>query len=317
MVYPGLFQILQRGHRVKGVFLFICFLGIIFILAALTGCSPEQASPGQDDSPEERHNGKEETVEIVYVEWASEVASSHVVKTVIQEKLGYDCQLLPVTVTSMWESVAAGDQDGMVAAWLPSLHEGYYEDHKDQVENLGPNLEGAIMGLVVPDYVPVDSIEELNEHAEKFDDKIIGIDPEAGIMAKTNQVMEEYSLQNFDLVTGSDSTMATTLGNAIDKERWIVITGWNPHWKFAKWDLKYLQEPKNVYGDEEYISTIVRKGLEEDMPRVYDFLNNFYWTSEDMEQVMLWIQEEDTTSREAVRRWIEENEVLVDKWVSQ
>lgn len=286
-------------------------LFIVLFLLFMSGCSAAQTAE-QQDAPEE------EPVKIVYVKWDSEIASSNVLKAVIEEKIGYEAELLPVTLTALWESIAAGDQDVTVAAWLPSLQQEAKQTYKDEVEILGPNLEGTRIGLAVPEYVDIDSIEELNENAKKFDGKIIGIEPDAGIMEKTEDVMEEYNLEDrFELVSGSDSTMSTALGNAIEEKRWIVVTGWTPHWKFAKWDLKYLKDPKNVYGEEEHISTIVRKGLEEEKPKVYNFLDNFYWQASDMEECMLLIQRDDLTAEEAAREWIARNEALVEEWLSE
>ncbi len=283
--------------------------GLTLLLAACAGVDEQAESEPADPA-------EKETVKLVYVDWVSEVASVHVVKAVIEEKLGYNCELLSVTAISMWESIAAGDQDAMVAAWLPSLHAHYYSRVEDEVVNLGPNLEGVEMGLVVPEYVEIDSIDELNDHKEVFDGRIIGIDPEAGLMEETEQVIDEYGLE-YDLVSGSDLTMTSALEIAFEEERWIVVTGWNPHWKFARWDLKYLDDPKQVYGDSEYIGTIVRKGLEDDMPEVYSFLENFYWNPSDMEQVMLWFTEEDMSAEQAAKRWINANEEIVDQWLDR
>lgn len=245
-------------------FFIILFVILLFIVIGYSGYI-------SDDNPEFKKETK--TVNIVYVEWDSEVASSHVIKEVIEEKLGYNAELLSVPLTALWESVATGDQDVTVAAWLPSLQKRQHETYQDQVINLGPHLESTQMGLVVPNYVPIDSIKDLKENSEKFDSKIIGIDPNAGIMEKTEKVMEEYNLSNqFELITGSDSTMTTILRNAIKEKKWIVVTGWTPHWKFAKWNLKYLEDPKKIYGKQERIHTIVREGLKSDMPEVYKFL---------------------------------------------
>lgn len=289
-------------------FLFILLVVIVLVVIGYTGYI-------SDDDLEQKQETK--TVNIVYVEWDSEVASSHVVKAVIEEKLGYNCELLSVPLTALWESIATGDQDATVAAWLPSLQKKQRENYKDQVENLGPHLMGTQIGLVVPDYVPIESIDELKENSEKFDNKIIGIDPNAGIMEKTEKVIEEYKLSSeFELITGSDSTMSTILGNAIDDKEWVVVTGWTPHWKFAKWDLKYLEDPKKVYGKEEKIHTIVREGLKNDMPDVYKFLDNFQWETSDMEEVMLLIQKEENTAEKAAEIWIEKNEEHVENWIS-
>ena len=280
---------------------------ILCIFLLFIGCS-------QEDSEMNAEKNTQKPVKIVYVDWASEVASSNVIKAVIKEKLDRECELLSVSLHAMWQSIASGDQDGMVAAWLP-LHEEYLDRHREEVKNLGTNLEGTRIGLVVPEYVKIDSIEELQDHRKKFDNKIVGIDPQAGIMKKTALAMDEYQLNEFELISGSGPTMTTILEEAIQKERWVVVTGWTPHWMFARWDLKYLEDPRKVYGEKAYIGTFVRKGLAEDMPDVYTLLNNFKWSPEDMEQVMLYAQEEDTDPYQAALLWMEDNETLVNSWL--
>lgn len=257
----------------------------------------------------------DKTVKIVYVEWSSEVASTNLVKAVLQEKMGYDCEITPVSAAAMWQSVASGDQDGMVAAWLPTTHGHYLEKVKDKVVDLGPNLKGTRIGLVVPKYVEIDSIADMNGVADKFDGKIIGIDPGAGIMSKTEKAMKDYKLDKFELVEGSGATMTAALGNSIKKDKWCVVTGWTPHWKWARWDLKYLKDPKNVYGGEEFIATIVRKGLKEDMPKVYSFLDKFNWTPEQMAELMIWNQEDGADPYENAKKWIKEHPKEVESWL--
>jgi glycine betaine/proline transport system substrate-binding protein len=93
----------------------------------------------------------QKTVRLSYVEWSETVAATHMVKTVIQEKLGYECEIIPMTADKMWAAVAAGTVDGMVAAWLPTTHGHFYDQYKDMIVDLGPNLTGTQIGLVVPD----------------------------------------------------------------------------------------------------------------------------------------------------------------------
>src|SRR6056297_2132970 len=301
---------LFRTNRKHLAYLGYTLISIIAILLLSVGCTESSSAKSTSDNSELK-----EPVKLVYVDWASELASAHVVKAVIEEKLDRECQLLSVSLIAMWESIAAGDQDATVAAWLPSLQSRFLEEHRSKVQDLGPNLEGTKIGLVVPEYVSIDSINELKSHAGKFDNKIIGIDPHAGIMDKTVAAIEAYKLENMELVTGSGPTMTNILGKAIQDRRWIVVTGWTPHWKFAKYDLKYLQDPLGVYGEEESIHSIVRKGLREDMPKVHSFLDNFYWEPEDMQAVMLLAKNEDFSYQRAAQKWIQENEVLVDSWI--
>lgn len=256
-----------------------------------------------------------ETIELGYVLWDSEIASTHVVAAVIEDRLDKEVSLTAVDAGPMWMGVARGDFDAIVAAWLPVTHESYLQQTGDDIINLGPNLDGARLGWVVPSYVPVNSIEELNEYADEFNNQITGIDPGAGLMAASEKVMEDYNLEDFRLVSGSDAAMTAALSRAIDRNDWIVVTGWTPHWKFAAFDLKYLEDPKLTLGEEEHIATIVNPGLQEKAPEVYQFLDNFYWTPTDMAEVMMLI-ENGMEPMEAARQWIAENPDKVDAWLN-
>src|SRR5690606_21009041 len=107
--------------------------------------------------------------------------------------------------------------------------------------------------------------------------------------------------------------MLGALDVAIKNKEPIIVTGWNPHWKFYKYELKYLEDPKGTYGGMENINTIVRKGLEEDMPNAYEILDRFHWEPEDMEAVMFDAQK--SSFEEAASNWIEKNQTKVNEWI--
>ncbi|MBW2599318.1 MAG: glycine betaine ABC transporter substrate-binding protein [Deltaproteobacteria bacterium] len=253
-------------------------------------------------------------VELVYVEWSCATASVNVVKAVLQEKLGYTVEITPVSAAAMWQAIGSGDVDGMTTAWLPVTHAHYMAKVKDKVVDLGSNCEGAGIGLVVPTYVTIDSIAEMNGVADKFDGKIIGIDPGAGIMSKTEEAIEDYGLTKFELMESTGAIMTAVLKDKIKKKEWVVVTGWTPHWMFARWDLKYLKDPKGIYGGTEEIRTIVRKGLDKDMPEVYRFLDAFHWNLAEIGQVMGW-NADGAEPYESAKRWIKENPDRVNEWL--
>ena len=299
---------------------FTCLAAVLCIAATVMSTAAVQPAAAQ------------KTVRLSYVEWSETVAATHMVKTVIQEKLGHACEIIPMTADKMWAAVAAGTVDGMVAAWLPTTHGHFYEQYQDMIEDLGPNLIGTQIGLVVPDitvgrqtaasgqrnepYIKAESIADLKKYADKFHRRIIGIDPEAGIMQKTREAMREYGLYNYELIKGSEVSMTAELSNAIRKQRWIVVTGWIPHWMFARWKLKFLDDPKNVYGGKEEIHTVVRDGLEQDMPDVYRFLDNFQWSPEQLEQLMIWIKEDDGMfPGEKAMRYMRFHPEQIESWV--
>jgi glycine betaine/proline transport system substrate-binding protein len=278
------------------------------------------------------HATEKERITLGYVEWSSEIASTNLVRAVLQEKLGYDCQIIPMQADEMWQAVAEGDIDAMVSAWLPNTQKKYYEMYKDQCVDLGPNLEGAKTGLVVPNvtlgrqtaatglrnkpYIKAESIADLSRYADKFHRMVVGIDPEAGVMHNAEKALKAYGLERLTLTKGSEQTMTRALGRAISKQEWIVVTGWVPHWMFARWELKFLDDPKNIFGGEEHINTIVRKGLAKDMPMVAEFLDNFYWKPEDMGQLMVWIHDDEGLfPYEKALRFIRTHPQLVESWL--
>ncbi|MGG3889760.1 glycine betaine ABC transporter substrate-binding protein [Metabacillus fastidiosus] len=148
---------------------------------------------------------------------------------------------------------------------------------------------------------------------ESVDYKITGIDPGAGIMKATATAIEEYDLKDWKLIEGSGAAMTASLKKAYDKKEPIIITGWTPHWMFSKFDLKYLEDPKGVYGGEESIHTIARNGLKDDLPGVYTVLDQFVWTPADMGIVMGSIQD-GSSPEEAAATWIEGNAEKVAEW---
>lgn len=149
---------------------------------------------------------------------------------------------------------------------------------------------------------------------EQVDYEIIGIDPGAGIMKATANALEEYKLDDWTLVEGSGAAMTASLKKAYDAEEPIIITGWSPHWMFSKFDLKYLEDPNGVYGEAENIHSITRKGLAEDQPSAYKVLDQFHWTEEDMNNIMVQITDGEDPEK-AARAWVDENEDKVAKWI--
>lgn len=257
-----------------------------------------------------------ETIELGYVLWDSEVASTHVVAAVLMDELGYDVELTAVDNGPMWTGLARGDFDAIVAAWLPDTHASQWEQFGDDVVDLGPNLDGADIGWAVPTYVDVDSITEINDVADQFDNEIIGIDPGAGLMAASDDAMEVYDLDNLTLLDGSDAAMAAALDRAYSRDEWIIVTSWRPHWMWAAYDLKYLEDPEGVFGAGESIHTVLSADFAENGPEdVIDFLDSFYWTGEQMGEVMLDIINEGMEPFDAARKWIDANQDTVAGWL--
>lgn len=148
---------------------------------------------------------------------------------------------------------------------------------------------------------------------ETLEYTITGIEPGAGLTGLSKDTLEAYeNLKGWELQESSTAGMMGALDDAIKNEEPIVVTGWGPHWMFAAYDIKFLEDPKGTLGGAEDIQTLARKGLEEDMPSAYTILDRFYWEPKDVEAVMYAAQE--IPFEEAAKNWVEENPDKVKEW---
>lgn len=254
-------------------------LSVVMVVALaaaglFVACAPEEDATVDGAAVQDRGE-----ISVAYVEWDREPAHTHLAAEILS-RAGYDVRVNSVSNAAMWSAVANGEVDFHLSAWLPATHRNEWGEYGDRVEDMGAHFEGAKLGLVVPTYLEdINSIADLADNAEMFDSTIVGIDPGAGMMQATEGAIENdtYGLSSFELLEGSDATMMGALQDAIRNEEPIVVTGWDPHIKFARFDLKILEDPEEVFGAAETINTIVRGDLEEDQPDLYEFLNTMDW----------------------------------------
>ncbi|WP_137955105.1 glycine betaine ABC transporter substrate-binding protein [Burkholderia sp. 4M9327F10] len=254
------------------------------------------------------------TIKIGYVEgWDDSVATSNVAAEVIEKRLGYPVQLVPVAAGIMWQGVARGDLDATLSAWLPVTQGAYWDQFKTKVADLGTNFPDAKIGLIVPADVPEKSISDLAEHKADFGGRIVGIDAGAGVMKKTDDAIKAYNL-DYQLMPSSGSAMTAELARSMHANKPVIVTGWAPHWMFAKWKLKFLDDPKKVYGEAEHVDNVVNPSLETKAAPVVAFLKKFQWKPGEIDSVML-ATENGAKPAAAADAWIAAHADRVDSWV--
>lgn len=252
-----------------------------------------------------------EEVTILYPNWAEGIALTYLSKVVLEEK-GYDVELINLEPGLIYGELSKENSKGdlFLDAWLPHTHKEYWADYGDKLVKLGEAFSGGTTGLVVPGYVTINSIEELNAHRDRFNGEIIGIGSGAGIHASTLKAIEEYDL-DYEQITSSGPAMVASLDKAVKRNEWIVITGWKPHYMWMNFDLKYLEDPKGVYPTD-VCAIISRRGFEEDMPEVAAFYRKFNLNEDHLYSLMAAIDEQGEEAGAA--SWYEANKEMIDAW---
>lgn len=277
--------------------------------AALMAAGAAQPAFAQDDEP----------LTIGWTAWSDAEFVTKLAQQLITEHYGQEVELIQTGIAPQYQGVAQGDIDAMMMAWLPGTHADYWDQVGQDVVTLGVLYTDAKLGWVVPEYVPEDqlsSIADLTdpEVREKLDSTIQGIDPGAGLMRLSNETIEAYGLDEYELVSASDAAMVAALDRAIRNEEWIVVTGWSPHWMFGAYDLRYLEDPEGTLGGVERVYAIARQGFQQDYPEVAQFLMRMHLPLDELESAMFNAQE--TSYEEAIAQYIENHPARVNYWLT-
>lgn len=253
-------------------------------------------------------------IKLAYVNWADATALTYLAEAVLETRLGYEVELTMADAAPVFTSVADGGHDAFLDAWLPVTHSAYMDRFRDSLIDLGPNYTGTKIGLVVPGFVEAESIPDLRGQSGRYEGRIIGIDAGAGIMTATERAVDVYGL-DFRLMPSSEAAMTAALKEAVDRRKPVVVTGWEPHWKFARWDLRFLEDPEDVYAKSENIHTVVRPGFVDDHPRAAQFFRQFRLDSEQLQELMDSMRHSAERPLEIAKQWVADHPQAVETWL--
>ncbi|TXL66821.1 glycine betaine ABC transporter substrate-binding protein [Cerasibacillus terrae] len=291
-------------------FVTVVVLGIL-VLASLSACSSDDETSGDNSSGQE----EAKTIDIGQINWAENIAVSNMWKLILEEK-GYDVKLHLLDMGTIMAALENDELDVGLEVWLPIQDANYKKQYQDTVHISEETwYDNAKVGLVVPDYVEIDSVTELNDNKEMFEESIVGFDPGAGTMEVTEDLIEEYDLE-LELLPSSEPAMITEIKEAIKEEKPIVSPLWSPHRVFSEVDLKYLEDPKEVYGGVEKIHHATRLGFADDHPEVAEWLKNWKMDDDQIGSLMSYVAEAEKPI-DGAKKWIEENKEVIDEWLTE
>ncbi len=281
--------------------------GVIASLA-LGGCSSDSSG-----------DGNKKINIAVFSGWDEGVAASELWAAILEEK-GYDVELTPASVAPVYAGVSTGDFDLVLDTWLPETHADYIKKYGDDMIDLGAWNTEAKLTMAVNDDAPIKSLDELAANADKFDNRIVGIEPGAGLTRIVqDKVIPGYGLEKMELLTSSTPAMLSELTAAEKSGENIVVTLWSPHWANDKFKIRNLEDPKGLLGEAEGIHSFSRLGFDQDQPEVFGWLKNFKMDSEKLNSLenAMFSGGEKKDYRPAVEKWIKDNQEYVDSLTSK
>lgn len=288
----------------------VIFGFIMVCIVVLAACGEESNSKSEAGQA----TGEKGTIEMAQISWAENIAVSNMWKVILEEQ-GYKVNLNLLDMGTIMKALAENELDVNLEVWLPVQDQAYLQEYKDDVFfSEEPWYDNAKVGLVVPKYLEeINSVEDLHAHKEMFEGEITGFDAGAGTMEVTEKLIKEYDL-DYELIPSSEPAMITEIAQAIKNEEPIVAPLWNPHRVFSQYDLKYLKDPKEVYGEVEKIHHATRKDFKEDFPSVDEWFKNWKMDDASIGELMTYVNEAEEPI-DGAKKWVADNQELVNTWV--
>ncbi|SOC49440.1 glycine betaine/proline transport system substrate-binding protein [Blastococcus aggregatus] len=254
--------------------------GLAALALAATACGSDDE--GSDTNASGEGGSSCESVTLGFIpSWTDGLSMAHLWQNVLEDK-GVDVEFSEIAdAAPLYAGLAGGDVDVYPSAWSEVTHADYMEEYGDDIEDLGAWYEGAVLTLAVPEYVDIDSIADLAGNADRFDGRIVGIEPGAGLTRTTKEsVIPAYGLTDYQLVESSTTAMLAELQSAVDAEEDIVVTLWRPFWANSEFPMKDLADPEGALGDSEGLHNLARSGFSDDCSDVAEMMGDFTLTDE-------------------------------------
>lgn len=260
-------------------------------------------------------NGDKKDLSVaVFNGWDEGIAASELWKVILDEK-GYDVKLQNADVAPAYNGLSTGDYDLALDTWLPITHKSYIEEYGDKITDLGAWNDEAKLTIAVNADAPIDSIDELAANADLFGNRIVGIEPGAGLTKVTSEeVIPGYGLDKMEYLTSSTPAMLSELKTATTKGENIVVTLWQPHWAYDAFPLKDLKDPKGLLGAAEGVHSYSRLDFDKDYPTLNKWLKDFKMDSKTLASLenAMFGGEKTTDYTAIIEKWIGENQEYVD-----
>ncbi|PSQ85453.1 MAG: ABC transporter substrate-binding protein [Bacteroidetes bacterium QS_3_64_15] len=293
---------------------FVAGLSVLALLAVgLVGCS------GDDQ-------GASRQMDMVTVNWIEGMAMTYMQEQILENRYDMEVDIREVQGGgTAFVSVASGDRDFFNEAWLPTTHEQPWKENQDGSKKLGYTYRGTSVGVVVPAYVEADTFPDLTSYQQELDGTLNGIESGAAINDQMENTLELYDMNDaFSVSAASGPANWQALESAIGDNEPIAVAGWKPHWKWNRFDIKYVNGAKtghnvDIWGQPEDIFTIVGDDFIDKFPReVVCFLQEFEANDEQVGSLMSAFNERgDMSKEEAAAQWIENNPDDVEQWMNQ
>ncbi len=268
-----------------------------------------------------------DTLRFGYQPWPGVTVKTEVAAQVLQAA-GYETDVNELDPQFVYQGMRSDDVDATLGTWMPAheemlrplLDEGVAVQH-------AVNLDEAVQGLTVPEYVRAEGVEtvaDLVEHGDMFDHTIYAIEAGAGMTRNfQDAVSDDYKdLGEWEVLPSSTSGMLSQVRRSVDRDEPIVFHGWRPHWMDLEFDLHFivdedstLETGREIAGQESTVYTVVRADWPDTNPQASAFLGQFKVEADEQSEWIEGYTRQERDAEEVASDWIADNLDTVEAWL--
>jgi glycine betaine/proline transport system substrate-binding protein len=313
--------------------------GIVTLSLVLAACSSggSGSSAAPDGESAAPSAGSAGTVKIAINPWVGAAANVAVVKSILEDKLGYTVEATELAEEIAWPGFETGEIDVILENWGHPDLEATYITEKGVAQDAGLNGVTGIIGWYVPhwmveEYPDITDWENLNGYAELFktsesgdQGQFLGSDP---TFVTNDQALIDNLDLNFKIVnSGSEAASITAFKSATEQKTPLIGYFYDPQWVHSQIELDLVKlppytdgcdaDPKAVACDypEYKLNKIVATTFAENGGAAFEVVKNFTWTNEDQNVVADYITNQGMTADEAGDKWVADNEAKWSAWM--
>jgi len=282
------------------------------------------------------------TITLAVNAWVGAAANAHVAKVLLEDKLGYNVELVDIDEFEQFPAIAAGDIDATLEIW-PS---GHAKDYKQYIDAGAGVVDGGELGVVgqigwwVPTYMvdqdpSLATWEGLKGKESMFATSETGnsgqlLDGDPSFVTFDQAIADNLGLDLKVVYAGSEAAQLTALDSAYEAQDPFLFYFWTPHWAQEKYDLTMVQLP-DVSSDcetaaledvdayacaypEDDLYKAFNADLETRAPAAFALLSAMQYSNEDQNSIGLEISN-GTDGDAAAQEWLDANPDVWQPWV--
>lgn len=254
----------------------------------------------------------------------TDITATTAATTVVLEALGYETDILVLSVPVTYTSLAAGDVDIFLGNWMPTM-EADIAPYREAgtVDTVRANLEGAKYTLATNAAGAALGITDFASIAgalDELDAEIYGIEPGNDGNRLIMDMIEAgaFDLGEFEVVESSEQGMLAQVARASDRDEPVVFLGWEPHPMNANFDLTYLEGGDDWFGPDlggATVFTNTSAGYVDACPNVGALLGNLSFSLAMENEIMGAILNDGEEPSDAATAWMAANSDAVMAWL--